>query len=83
MPDKTPGERLTEDFGKINHVEMANRINTLLAEQSAGMVLDLMTVRKMQAGKISKGEFVPENWYSEAELLDAIRKQLPNVKLIT
>jgi len=82
MPDKTPGERLVEEWRKTSPgiwnegdgvkewARLAAMFDTLLAEQGAGMVLDLRSPDTRRD-------------ISLKETIDAIRKQLPNLKLIT
>jgi len=85
--DKTPGERLVEEWRKTSPgiwnegdgVKEWDRLSamfdTLLAEQSAGLVLDLRELFTWDADG-------PPAAYLD-DVLDAIRKQLPGVKVLT
>lgn len=47
------------------------------------LMLDLREVRAMQAGKMAKSGTVYETWYNQENLLAAIAKQLPGVRVVT
>jgi len=81
MPDKTPGDRLVEEWRQANGIalgvygDLSRRIDTLLSDQSAGLVLDL---RELFSWKSARPRAV---YLDEVEAM--IRKQLPGVKVLT
>ena len=81
MPDKTPGERVVEEWEMVcgqliamDHDELVKRIDTLLAEQSAGLVLDFRETPKFGIHSVA---------WDKRDVLEAIRTQLPGVKVLT
>ena len=92
MPDKTPGapsptkgERLVEEWcegwepftpGPSARIELSSRIDTLLSEQSAGLVLDLTALKVAEMGRSGAP------WIRRDDLERAIRIQLPSVKVL-